>query len=84
MKIKNSKLIKTPLGNYSRALETNDHIYFVNYTESDENASVKMYNRNREIVSNNYFAYGALMEDLENKNYVWISERLKKNLVVSE
>ena len=84
MKIKNSKIIKTPLGNYCRALETQSHIYFVNYTESDENASVKMYNRSRELVSDNYFAYGALMEDIEKENYIWMSEKLKKNLVVSE
>jgi hypothetical protein len=76
----NSKVIKTVLGDYHRALETLHHIYFVNYEEGDENASVKMFNRNREIVSDNYFAYQAFMEDIETKQYTWVSEKLKENL----
>ena len=79
-KIVNSKVIKTVLGDYHRALETLHHIYFVNYEEGDENASVKMFNRNREIVSDNYFAYQAFMEDIENEQYTWMSEKLKENL----
>jgi hypothetical protein len=79
-KIVNSKIIKTTLGDYHRALETLHHIYFVNFDESDENASVKMFNRNREIVSDNYFAYQAFMEDIENKQYTWMSEKLKECL----
>jgi hypothetical protein len=76
----NSKVIKTVLGDYHRALETLHHIYFVNYEEGDENASVKMFNRNREIVSDNYFACQAFMEDIENEQYTWMSEKLKENL----
>jgi hypothetical protein len=73
----NSKIIKTVLGDYHRAMETPNHIYFVNF---DENNSVKMFNRNREIVSDNYFAYQAFMEDIENEQYTWMSEKLKENL----
>lgn len=82
-KIVNSKVIKTVLGDYHRALETLHHIYFVNYEEGDENASVKMLNRNREIVSDNYFAHSAFMEDIENKKYSWMSEKLKECLEMS-
>jgi hypothetical protein len=80
----NSKIIKTVLGDYHRALETLHHIYFVNFDESDENGSVKMFNRNREIVSDNYFAYQAFMEDIENKQYTWMSEKLKESLEMSK
>jgi hypothetical protein len=61
-------------------METLHHIYFVNFDESDENNSVKMFNRNREIVSDNYFAYQAFIEDIENEQYTWMSEKLKENL----
>jgi hypothetical protein len=83
-RIVNSKVIKTELGYYHRALETLKHIYFVNYEEGDENASVKMFDRNRDIVSDNYFAHGSLMEDIENKMYTWMSEKLKESLVKSK
>ena len=83
-KLTNSKVITTALGKYYRALETEHHIYFVNFDESDENASVKMFNRNREIVSDNYFAYQAFMEDIENKRYTWMSEKLKECLEMSK
>jgi len=83
-KLTNSKVITTALGKYYRAMETLHHIYFVNFDESDENASVKMFNRNREIVSDNYFAHGAFMEDVENKRYTWMSEKLKESLEMSK
>ena len=60
-KLTNSRLIKTNLGTYYRALETKEFIYFVNFEESDENAAVKMFNRKRELVSDNYFAYESFM-----------------------
>jgi hypothetical protein len=61
-------------------METPNHIYFVLFEECDENNSVKMFNRTREIVSDNYFAYQAFMEDIETKKYTWVSEKLKENL----
>ena len=59
MKIKKSSIIKTKLGNYHRALKNDEFIYFVNYEESDENVSVKMYNRKRELISDNIHAYNS-------------------------
>lgn len=82
-RLTNSKIIKTALGDYHRAMETKYHIYFVNFDESDENASVKMFDRNRAIVSDNHFAYSAFMEDIENKKFRWMSEKLKKCLEIS-
>ena len=83
MKLTNSRLIKTNLGTYYRSLETREHIFFVNFEESDENACVKMFNRQRELVSENYFAYEAFMEatDSKNKHKVWwMSDKLKEHI----
>ncbi len=83
LRIRKGNTIRTALGSYERALETSEHIYYVNYKESDENGSVKMYDRKMELVSDNYFAYGSLMEDIEEERYTWIAKKLKKCLVVS-
>ena len=82
-KLTNSRLIKTNLGTYYRALETKGFIYFVNFEESDENAAVKMFNRKRELVSDNYFAYESFMEATAKKNshkVWWMSEKLKEHM----
>lgn len=82
MRLSNKRVIKDVLGNYYRALETPKHIYFVNFTESDENASVKMYNRKMNLVSDNYFAYEGMMEDIENDFYSWVSPKMKEAIVL--
>lgn len=82
MKIKISKNsrgeIRTQLGTYHRALENCHNIFYVNFEESDENASVKMFNRKRELISDNIFAYGELTRVLEAEEYSWISEEMKE------
>jgi hypothetical protein len=81
MKVKlspNSRgIIKTALGEYHRAVE-GTHIFFVNYEESDENAQVIMFDRKRNLVSDNYFAFAELTRVLEEEEYSWISPKLKK------
>lgn len=71
--------IKTCLGIYELVLITENCIYYLNDDESDENACVIMCDKNGKQISNNYFAYGALIEDLEdiifnNKNYIFTKE----------
>lgn len=82
------KTIQTSLGAYHRALETPDFIFYVNFEESDENASVKMFNRKRELISDNYFASEALFEETSKKskkrNITWMSEKMKEVLVKSK
>jgi len=76
------KTITNCLGIYYRALETEHFVYFVNFNESDESGAVKMYRKEKgslSLVSNNYFAYVGLDEDLTEENYTWISKRMKKN-----
>ena len=81
MKVKlspNSRgIIKTALGEYHRAVE-GTHIFFVNYEESDENAQVIMFDRKRNLISDNYFAFAELTRVLEAEEYSWISPKLKK------
>ena len=81
MKVKlspNSRgIINTALGEYHRAVE-GTHIFFVNYEESDENAQVIMFDRKRNLVSDNYFAFAELTRVLEEEEYSWISPKLKK------
>jgi len=78
MKLSNKRIIKTPLGEYHRALETPMHIYFVNYAEGDDNANVLMYDRKMQLVSNNHFANSGMSEDLQSGVYSWIAPKLKK------
>lgn len=76
------KTISNSLGIYYRALETKDFVYFVNFNEGDENGCAKMYRKEDNqlsLVSNNYFAYVGLHEDLEEENYTWMSPRMKTN-----
>jgi hypothetical protein len=72
------KQFKTTTGVFYKVLETKEHIFFCNYRESDENASVKMFNREGVIVSDNYHAYSHFIELIEGKNYTKITPRLKK------
>ena len=74
------KFIQTVLGRYWRALETIDFVFYVNYQESDENATVKMYRHNGDLVSDNYFAYTALMEAVDNEDYTYASRTMKYNI----
>lgn len=77
MKLSHQRVLVCKSGNFHRALETLNHIYFVNYEEGDENASVKMFDRKMRLVSSNHFAYESMLEDVE-KGYVWISPKFKK------
>lgn len=77
MKLSNKRVLVCKSGNFHRALETLNHIYFVNYDESDEFHSVKMFNRKMQLVSDNNFAYESLLEDVE-EGYVWISPKFEK------
>ncbi len=60
-----TKKITTHLGDFNLALISKEFVYFVNMEESDENGSTFMYNKNGELLSDNYFASGELYETLE-------------------
>lgn len=83
---KDTKLIINWLGRYHRGMETKDFVYFINYQEGDENACVKMFRKNSEVkgklevASTNYFAYGAMYEDILAENYTYLSPSMKNNI----
>jgi len=75
------KTITNSLGVYKRAMETDTFVYFVNFDESDENGQVKMYRKiedHLELVSDNYFAFVGIMDDLKDGNETWMSPQMKK------
>jgi len=75
------KTITNSLGVYKRAMETGTFVYFVNFDESDENGQVKMYRKiedHLELVSDNYFAFVGIMDDLKDGNETWMSPQMKK------
>lgn len=76
IKLQKTKMIKGQI--FRLSLITENHYYYSNYQEADENANTLIYERKTDILlSNNYFAYGALAEELETENYIWVSRYLK-------
>lgn len=67
-------------GKFHRAMETKDHVYYVDYNQGDDNGSTKMFNKKTgKLVSDNIFATNDLFEVIQNKTYTKISPTLKKN-----
>lgn len=63
-----TKKITTQIGDFNLGLITKDFVYFVNMEESDENGNTMMYNKNGELLSDNYFASNELYETLEKES----------------
>ena len=75
------KRLKYWNGYFYRALETELHVYYVNYREGDENACVKIFwKSDNTLLSDNYFAYNSMFELLTEGGYTWISRHMKYNL----
>lgn len=49
---------------FKKHLQTENYNFLCDLTESDENAAVKMYDKENVLISDNYFAYGYLWEVL--------------------
>lgn len=81
MLISNKRVIKKGSRKFERAVETKQHIYFVDFNESDDNGNVIMFDREMNLVSDNYFANVGLTEDLDEKvNITWKSKKMIENL----
>ena len=79
------KEIKTELGTFYRALETEDFVYFVNYQEGDENDNTIVYRKEPwELVSDDLHASNDLVELVLEEKYTWISAELKKGFSMPE
>ena len=65
LKSKKQRVLRVDDQKFTKAIETQDHIYFVDENEGDETANTIMFDINSlELVSNNYFATQSLMEDI--------------------
>ena len=51
---------------WSLGLITEDYIYMCNFEEQDENGNTKIYDRYMNLLSDNFLANNALMEEMEN------------------
>lgn len=83
--ISTTKKIKNRYGKYVVGLITKDYIYFINPEEGDDNSNTIMYNKEGDLLSDNYFAsddlFGKLTE-IANKReeYEYIRPSIKKYL----
>lgn len=50
---------------FSIGLVTSENIYYVDLNECDDNANTKIFDLHGNLLSDNYFATNALIEDLE-------------------
>lgn len=66
-------------GRFHRALITKNFVFYVNFQEGDENSSCEMYNRDMELISNNYFASVGLFDELATGKWEYISHTMKEN-----
>ena len=66
--IAKTKKIKTQIGDFNLGLISKDFVYFINMEESDENGNTLMYDKNGELLSDNYFASNELYETLEKES----------------
>lgn len=69
------------IGRFEKALETKEFIFFCDFRESDQNGSVKMYQKIKgklDLLSNNYFGYAAMIEEIQKEKYLFIHETLNK------
>ena len=69
--------IKTSLGTYKRAMETEEFVYYALYEEGDDNANVKMFRKEEGeliLVSDKYFANQNFMTQLHDGEATWLSK----------
>lgn len=79
------EIIITILGEYPKALITEDFTFYINPEEGDENGSTFMFrNKPFELVSNNYFATQGFFEAMANETIVWESDNLKEEKKIPE
>jgi len=77
---KNQRIVRVDDVKFTKAIETEEHIYFVDENEGDENANTLMYSKiNLSLISNNHFANGSIIEDILNGNATKIVKSFQYN-----
>lgn len=49
-----------------KTLVTDKFVFYCDLEEDDENASTKMFDRRMHLLSNNYFAFAAMVDEMQN------------------
>lgn len=68
--------------NFFLHLQTTEFDFYCNVEESDDNGSVKMFNKSGDLLSDNYFGYSELYEILTERRdeIIFASEDMKYNM----
>lgn len=69
-------ILKTNRGCFHRAIENNLQIYFVNYSEDDKRFRVKLFDRKRNLISEDESSNYELIRVMTNREYSWVSDRM--------
>ena len=68
--------------NFLLHLQTSDYHFYCDIEESDENASVKMFDKTGKLISDNYFAYTELINLLTDRKdeIIYLSKEMLYNM----
>ena len=61
---------------FTKAVITENFVYYVNFEEGDDNGNTKMFDKNMKLVSDNYFATNDLYEVAMEGTYLWAHENM--------
>jgi len=81
MKINKLTTRKTDKGNFDRAMETMNNVFYLNPKSKRKTESVQMYDRKMNLLDAGAVAYKAYKQHLTVKNYSWLAKNLQINLV---
>ena len=71
-------ILKTNRGMYHRAIENFTKIFFVNFDEVDKRFRVKIFDRKRNLISEDEGSNSELIRVMTNMEYSWVSEEMKE------
>lgn len=76
---KNSRgVLKTNRGVYHRAIENLIRIFFVNFDEVDKRFRVKVFDRKRNLISQDEGSNSELIRVMTERDYSWVSGEMKE------
>ena len=75
--------VKRPTGLFSKALITDEFVFYHNYHDTDASQNVEMYRRlggpTLQLISKDHIANENLFEELRKQQWKYISQTMKKN-----
>lgn len=70
-------ILKTNRGEYHRAIENLTRIIFVNFDEVDKRFRVKVFDRKRNLISQDEGSNSELIRVMTERDYCWVSDEMK-------